>query len=134
MSGRLAEIIMVAGPNGAGKTSFARTFLTSRERQYEFFNADEIARVHVSSGLTRGQADFRAGREIIGLVEGAVALGLDMVIETTLAGKNWARAIPDWRERGYANNIVLFGVARCRQGGGAGAATRCERRTRYPGT
>ena len=36
------ETIIIAGGNGVGKTTFARAFL--RENDYEFLNADEIAK------------------------------------------------------------------------------------------
>ncbi len=36
------EIVIIAGANGVGKTTFARAFL--REYDYEFLNADEIAK------------------------------------------------------------------------------------------
>ena len=36
------EIVIIAGANGVGKTTFARAFL--QEYDYEFLNADEIAK------------------------------------------------------------------------------------------
>jgi len=35
---------MIAGPNGAGKTTKALTVIPTFSPQYEFLNADEIAR------------------------------------------------------------------------------------------
>jgi predicted ABC-type ATPase len=103
---RLAEIVIVAGPNGAGKTSFARQFLPGQFRQYTFVNADEIARSVPKVGLTQIQIDLRAGREMLNRVQSAVALGDDVMIETTLASLNWSRQIPIWRSKGYA--VVLY--------------------------
>jgi predicted ABC-type ATPase len=97
---------MVAGPNGAGKTSFAKQFLPAQFRHYTFVNADEIARSIAAKGLPQAQLDLRSGRAMLDRIQSAIALGDDLMIETTLASHNWSRQIPLWRSKGYA--IVLY--------------------------
>lgn len=105
MSG-LGEILVVAGPNGAGKTSFARQFLPAQLRSYTYVNADEIAKTMTSVGVRQAQIDLAAGRAMLNRIRQSVALGEDIMIETTLASANWARHFPVWHGNGYT--IILY--------------------------
>ena len=40
----MPTVIIIGGPNGAGKTTFANEYLTAEDRDFDFVNADEIAR------------------------------------------------------------------------------------------
>jgi predicted ABC-type ATPase len=119
-------VIIIAGPNGAGKTTFAGEYLSSEERQFEFVNADEIARVLAEAGLPAG-SDIQAGRLMLARIDELVAAGADFVLETTLASLTYAQKIPEWRRRGYLVSLsylrldsVEHSVARVRKRVAAG--------------
>lgn len=105
MSG-LGEIVLVAGPNGAGKTSFARQFLQEQLQTYTYVNADELAKTLPRDGVIQAEIDIRAGRAMLNRIRQSIALGEDLMIESTLASGNWARHIPAWQRDGY--NITLY--------------------------
>jgi predicted ABC-type ATPase len=100
-------LIIVGGPNGAGKTTFAREYLATDDRQFEFVNADEIA-----GGLAGRDAqaslDFEAARSMLRRIDELVEAGADFVVETTLANLTYAQKIPDWRRRGYLVSLVYL--------------------------
>jgi hypothetical protein len=71
----LPDLNIIAGPNGTGKTTFAREYLASGNRRFEFVNADEIAR-----GL-RTPSDFSAARIMITRIDELVDANVDFVID-----------------------------------------------------
>jgi predicted ABC-type ATPase len=104
----LPSLIIIAGPNGAGKTTFATEYLSLEDRDFEFVNADEIAR-----GLTNPQTPpsvegIRSGRMMLERIGELVDAGTDFAIETTLASLTYARKIPAWRRRGFVVSIVYL--------------------------
>jgi len=120
------RIYILAGPNGAGKTTFAREFLTKEGDCTVFINADLIA--DGLSPFAPGRAAIRAGRIMLELITDAVRRGDNFAFETTLAGRNYAHAIPEWRAVGYrvmlhflalpsAEVAIARVVERVRQGG-----------------
>ena len=125
-SERQKRVYILAGPNGAGKTTFAREYLTHEANCPTFINADLIA--EGLSPFAPDLAALRAGRMMVELMTDAVGRGQSFAFETTLAGRTYARAIPDWRSRGYevmlhflsipSPEIAIARVAeRVRQGG-----------------
>jgi len=100
------KIVIIAGPNGAGKTTFAREFLTNEAHCPIFINADLIA-----AGLSPFApelAAIKAGRLMLESVHEHVSKGDSFAIETTLSGLGYARAIPEWRKRGYHVKLMFF--------------------------
>jgi len=98
------RVYVLAGPNGAGKTTFAREYLTHEASCPVFVNADLIA-----AGLSPfapERAAVRAGRIMLELIADAARRHESFAFETTLAGRNYARAIPQWRSAGYF--VTLF--------------------------
>lgn len=96
--------IIIAGPNGAGKTTFAHSFLPSDAQCPRFINADLIA-----AGLSPfapEAAALRAGRLMLGEIAASASRGESFAFETTLAGLNYLRHIPAWRDAGY--HVELF--------------------------
>lgn len=90
------EAILIAGPNGAGKTTFAREYLPVQHPAATFLNADEIQ--HEKREIIH---PFRAGKELLRRLAKLEAARGSFAIETTLASRNYARAIPRWRDLGY---------------------------------
>jgi predicted ABC-type ATPase len=98
------RVVIVAGPNGAGKTTFAREFLPREADCPTFVNADLIA-----SGLSPFDPDraaVRAGRLMLQLIKEHAKRRETFAFETTLAGRNYARSIREWKRDGY--RITLF--------------------------
>lgn len=99
----MGRILVIAGPNGAGKTTFASEFLPN-EGGPTFVNADVIA-AELSPGAP-DRAAFDAGRIMVSRLRESAATGMDFAFETTLAGRRYARRIPEWRRQGY--RVELF--------------------------
>jgi predicted ABC-type ATPase len=98
------KILILAGPNGAGKTTFAREYLPREADCPIFINADLIA-----AGLSPFDPTLvaiRSGRIMLQMIREHAERGDSFAFETTLAGRNYARTIPRWRETGYG--ITLF--------------------------
>jgi predicted ABC-type ATPase len=131
------RIVILAGPNGAGKTTFAREFLVRELHCPAFVNADLIA-----AGLSPfdpARAALRAGRLMLELIAEHVARNESFAFETTLAGRNFARAIERWRAAGYHISLIFLSLPsadlavhrvaqRVRQGGHAVAEADIRRR------
>jgi predicted ABC-type ATPase len=102
------KIVIVAGPNGAGKTIFAQEFLPREADCPQFINVDLIA-----AGLSPfapGEAALRAGRLMLQEIRRRTRIGEDFGLETTLAGRNYARLIPRWRAGGYNVKLIFLGL------------------------
>jgi predicted ABC-type ATPase len=103
----MQKIIILAGPNGAGKTTFAREFLPNEAACPTFVNADLIA-AGLSPFMPEAAA-MRAGRIMLEQIAAHVRRGENFAFETTLAGRAYARRIPEWRALGY--RVELFFLA-----------------------
>jgi predicted ABC-type ATPase len=102
------KIVIIAGPNGAGKTTFAREFLPREADCPDFINVDLIA-----AGLSPFDPDraaLRAGRIMLEEIKRRVLAGESFAFETTLSGRNYARAIPRWREAGYYVKLIFLSL------------------------
>lgn len=101
---QVGRILIIAGPNGAGKTTFASEFLPNEARCPIFVNADAIAADLSPEAPER--AAFEAGRIMVRHLRESAARGQDFAFETTLAGRRYARLIPEWRRQGC--RVELF--------------------------
>jgi predicted ABC-type ATPase len=102
------KIVIVAGPNGAGKTTFAQEFLPKEAGCPTFINMDLIA-----AGLSPFEPErvaLRAGRLMLEEIRRRVRKGASFAFETTLAGRNYARWIPQWRAAGYHVKLVFLSL------------------------
>ncbi len=100
----MGRILVIAGPNGAGKTTFASELLPNESGGPTFVNADVIAAELSPEAPER--AAFVAGRLMVRRLTELAARGRDFAFETTLAGRRYARWIPEWRRQGY--RVELF--------------------------
>lgn len=102
------KILIIAGPNGAGETTFAREFLPREADCPDFINVDLIA-----AGLSPFDPDraaLRAGRIMLDEIKRRVIAAESFAFETTLAGRNYARTIPRWREAGYHVKLIFLSL------------------------
>ncbi len=102
------RILIIAGPNGAGKTTFARAFLPHEASCPVFVNADLIA-----AGIAPfdpAAAATRAARLMLQEIRRNVKAGETFAFETTLAGRGYARMIPQWRKAGYHVKVIFLSL------------------------
>lgn len=100
------KIVVIAGPNGAGKTTFAREFLPNEAHCPIFINADLIA-----AGLAPfmpEQASIKAARIMLEEIAKNINKDVSFALETTLSGLGYARAIPQWRAKGYHVKLIFL--------------------------
>jgi predicted ABC-type ATPase len=100
------KIVIIAGPNGAGKTTFAREYLPREAGCPDFINVDLIA-----AGLSPfapARAALHAGRVMLQEIRRRVRAGESFAFETTLAGRQYARRIPQWRAAGYHVKLIFL--------------------------
>ena len=120
------NILIIAGPNGAGKTTFARSYLLNEADHSIFVNADMIA-----EGLNPfhpEQAAFAAGRIMLRMIDEYVRRGESFAFETTLSGRSYARAIPNWQAMGYTVHLYFLRLPSADV-----AVSRVQRRVRQGG-
>lgn len=102
----IKRIIIIAGPNGAGKTTFAKEFLPNEADCLHFVNADLIA-----AGLSPFKpevAAVQAGKLMLKAMSEHIRKQESFVFETTLAGKIYARKIPQWQALGYHISLLFL--------------------------
>ena len=105
---RQKKIVMIAGPNGAGKTTFAREFLPHEADCPDFINMDLMA--EGLSPFDPRKGALRAARLLHQEIRRRARAGESFAFETTLAGRNYARAIPRWRAARYHVKLVFLAL------------------------
>lgn len=98
------ETIIIAGGNGVGKTTFARAFL--RENDYEFLNADEIAKS--LSAENPQDKKISAGKLFFQKLNDSVAENKSLLIESTLSGRYLQKFIENVKEKNYQITIIFL--------------------------
>jgi len=97
----MPDMIIIAGPNGAGKSTFGDLFLRRQTKPFTYINADEIEKELAEFQNTKSKREFSAARFALRRLAAAVDAGDNLMIETTLAVRTYANAIPKWQLRGY---------------------------------
>lgn len=98
------SLYIIAGPNGAGKTTFARVFLPEFADCKNFVNADLIAQG--VSPFSPDTAAIRAGKLMLGEIDGFARRHVGFGFETTLSGLAHLNLIRRLKRQGY--RVVLF--------------------------
>ncbi len=98
------RIVVVAGANGVGKTTFALQFLY--EYDYEFLNADEIAKELSSENPAKKK--ISAGKIFFKKLHEATARGKSLLIESTLSGRYLQDYFEIWKAHNYQIQIVFI--------------------------
>lgn len=97
------ELIVVGGPNGAGKSTFIREFL--ERKPYRYLCADEAA-FEINPENPESVA-IEAGRVFLRRIREAREEGEDVIIESTLSGRSFRRAVEAYRDAGYLISMVF---------------------------
>ncbi|MDL2285738.1 zeta toxin family protein [Desulfovibrio sp. OttesenSCG-928-F07] len=100
------HIYIIAGPNGAGKTTFARRFIPASANITQFVNADLIA--YGLSPFAPEREAVQAGKLMLRQIAKLVEQSESFSFETTLAGRSYARMIPEWQAKGYAVHLLFL--------------------------
>lgn len=98
------KLVVVGGANGTGKTTFALEYASKHQLQY--IAADEIAARMAPDDPSRVQ--IAAGRKFVHAINHCIDAGESAVVESTLAGRSFARTLHQARNRGF--RIVLYYV------------------------
>ena len=100
------NIVVLAGPNGAGKSTTAKKVVRDQLGILHYVNADTLAR-----GLSEFASEdmaIKAGRIMLEHLHELARSKVDFGLETTLAGKSYARMIDDWKKQGYLFNLIFL--------------------------
>lgn len=102
------NIYIIAGPNGAGKTTFANAFIPATPTIQQFVNADLIA--YGLSPFAPEKEAVQAGKLMLKQIGKLVRAGESFCVETTLAGRGYARQIPEWKAKGYKVSLLFLSL------------------------
>lgn len=98
------EIVIIAGANDVGKTTFARAFL--REYDYEFLNADEIAK-RLAPNNPSGKK-ISAGKLFFHKLNEVMANNKSLLVESPLSGRYLQKFLEKLRRETYMIQIIFL--------------------------
>ena len=102
-------VYIIAWPNGAGKTTFVQRFIPATVNITQFVNADLIA--HGLSPFAPEREAIQAGKLMLRQINKLVSQSESFCFETTLAGRSYARMIPEWQAQGFAVRLVFLSLS-----------------------
>ncbi len=107
----MPHIYVLAGVNGAGKSSLGGAAF--RAFGADYFNPDEAARALIAANpaLTQAEANAQAWQLGKGLLERAIAEGLDFVFETTLGANTMPRLLREAAAKGFGVYVWYAGLS-----------------------
>lgn len=100
------QIIVIGGPNGAGKTTIAPDLLRDKLAINRYVNADPIALG--LSGFDPASVSFEAGRVMLTRLKSLVLERQTFALESTLAGKSYARWLNQVRRQDYGVQLIFL--------------------------
>lgn len=100
------RVVIVAGANGVGKTTFALQFL--QENDFEFLNADEIAKQLSAENPT--EKKISAGKLFFRKLRETIAQNNSVLLESTLSGRYLQKFFEVWQNNDYQIQIVFIFV------------------------
>jgi len=98
------ELIIIAGANGSGKTTFAIPYV--EELEYDFLNADEIAKKLSSQGFDNPL--IKAGRIFFTKLSEYIEQENSFVVETTLSGNYVKKIAKKAKLKGYKVQVIYI--------------------------
>ena len=105
----MPDIIIVAGPNGAGKSTFIREFLPGIiAGTFIRLDADEIERLLDPTIIGVDRRALAAGRLLLQRIEEVIESRDNLLLETTLTLRTYARRIPRWKSNGYRVHLIYL--------------------------
>jgi len=124
----MKQAYIIGGPNGSGKTVLAKEL--TKELVLPFINADEIALTLAPAGDI-AKVRVKAGKLFLGELTDHIRKGRSFVVETTLAGRNFAEIIKNAKAR-IRNNADLRFRGKLAGGGQQNKVKGRQRRTPRP--
>jgi len=101
----MKQAYIIAGPNGSGKTVLAKELI--EELKLPFINADEIA-LTLAPAEDIARVRVKAGKLFLRKLTEHIRKGRSFIVETTLAGRNFAEIIRKMKRDGY--EVILIYV------------------------
>jgi predicted ABC-type ATPase len=105
----MPTIYVIAGPNGVGKTTFADRYLPNTIKEFDFVNADLIAKG--IAPYAPETASIEAGRIALQRIRHLIAAGQSFTWETTMSGRSAAGWLAEAKKSGYTAKGYFLWVA-----------------------
>ena len=99
-------VVALAGPNGAGKSTTGPPLLKETLGVTQFVNADLIA--EGLAAFDPAGAAVTAGKVMLSRINDLASGRSTFAFETTLAGRSYARWLPELIQQGYQFHIVFL--------------------------
>ena len=109
MSHKSKNLLIIAGPNGAGKTTFVHNIFTEKVKNTNFINADHLAKELYPENVEK--VALKAGKIFIQKLDILLEEENDIILETTLSGKNLLKKINKAKEKGFHTKLIFLWIS-----------------------